>query len=84
MSNISKSGILVQPRAGVTLPNEQLKLFKAFAQWGAKTLFFKLTLLTRNNNYVSAELAVREASKGLPSTLNGFPVVNHGVVKLRK
>ena len=84
MSDISKSGILVQPRAGVTLPNEQLKLFKAFAQWGAKTLSFQVDSLTRNNNYVSAELAVREASKGLPSTLNGFPVVNHGVRPLRK
>jgi methylaspartate mutase epsilon subunit len=76
--------ILVQPRCGVTLVRDQIRLFQIYKSVGADTLSYQVDSLTRNNNYVGAAEAIRESeSSGLPVT-NGFPVVNHGVSCLRQ
>src|SRR5215217_2420180 len=76
--------LLVQPRSGVALIGEQIKLFKNFKRAGVKVLSYQVDSLTRNNNYVGAEEAIRESRVLGTSTINGFPVVNHGVTGLRK
>ena len=76
--------MLVQPRSGVAMIGEQIKLFKNFKRAGAKVLSYQVDSLTRNNNYTGAEEAIRESRVLGTSTLNGFPVVNHGVTGLRR
>jgi methylaspartate mutase epsilon subunit len=76
--------ILIQPRSGVALVPEQIKLFKAFEDVGAHVLSYQVDSLTRNNNYVGAERAIQESRASGVSTLNGFPVINHGVAGLRR
>lgn len=76
--------ILVQPRSGVALIGEQIRLFKNFKRAGIKVLSYQVDSLTRNNNYAGAEEAIRDSSLSGTSTLNGFPVINHGVTGLRR
>src|SRR5689334_4354544 len=76
--------LLVQPRSGVALIGEQIKLFKNFKRAGVKVLSYQVESLTRNNNYVGAEEAIRESSLSGISTINGFPIINHGVTGLRR
>ena len=76
--------ILIQPRSGVSLVKPQIELFKAFRSAGADVLSYQVDSLTRNNNYAGAEQAIRESRVTGVSSLNGFPVVNHGVPALRR
>ena len=76
--------ILIQPRSGVSLVKPQIELFKAFKSAGADVLSYQVDSLTRNNNYAGAEQAIRESRVTGVSSLNGFPVVNHGVPALRR
>jgi methylaspartate mutase epsilon subunit len=76
--------ILIQPRSGVSLVKPQIELFKAFKSAGADVLSYQVDSLTRNNNYAGAEQAIRESRATGVSSLNGFPVVNHGVPGLRR
>jgi methylaspartate mutase epsilon subunit len=76
--------ILIQPRSGVSLVCPQIKLFQAFKSAGADVLSYQVDSLTRNNNYAGAEQAIRESRASGVSSLNGFPVVNHGVPGLRR
>jgi len=82
--NSLRPPILVQPRSGVALVSEQIKLFKAFKRVGARILSYQVDSLTRNNDYEGAEEAIRESRLSGVSTLNGFPVVNQGVPGLRR
>jgi len=75
--------ILVQPRSGVADKNAQLFLFKSFQKGGADVLSYQVDSLTRNNNYIDAEEAIKESSYD-NSLLNGFPVINHGRDVLRE
>lgn len=76
--------ILIQPRSGVSLVKPQIELFKAFKSAGADVLSYQVDSLTRNNNYAGAEQAIRDSRSTGVSTLNGFPVINHGVRALRR
>jgi methylaspartate mutase epsilon subunit len=76
--------ILIQPRSGVSLVRPQIKLFKAFKSAGADVLSYQVDSLTRNNNYAGAEEAIQESRASGVSSINGFPVVNHGVPGLRR
>jgi methylaspartate mutase epsilon subunit len=81
---MGQSELLVQPRSGVALVGEQLMLFKNFKRAGVKVLSYQVDSLTRNNNYTGAEEAIRESRSLGQSTINGFPVINHGVTGLRR
>jgi methylaspartate mutase epsilon subunit len=83
-TRMGQNKMLVQPRSGVALIGEQIKLFKNFKRAGVKVLSYQVDSLTRNNNYIGAEEAIRESSLMRTSTINGFPLVNHGVTGLRK
>ena len=81
---MGQSKMLVQPRSGVASIGEQIRLFKNFKRAGVKVLSYQVDSLTRNNDYIGAEEAIRESRLLGTSTLNGFPVVNHGVTGLRR
>ena len=76
--------MLIQPRIGVSSPEEQMRLFQAAAAAGATVLSYQIDSLTRNNNYVEAAEGIRESNLARYSTINGFPAVNHGVETLRR
>lgn len=76
--------MLIQPRSGVPLVKDQVRLFHAFTAAGAHTLSYQVDSLTRNNNYKGAEEAIRESRSTGVASLNGFPVINHGVAQLRR
>ena len=83
-TRMGQNQILVQPRSGVALIGEQIRLFKNFKRAGVEVLSYQVDSLTRNNNYAGAEEAIRESRVSGTSTINGFPVVNHGVTGLRR
>jgi methylaspartate mutase epsilon subunit len=75
---------IIQPRSGVPLVDQQIRLFKTFKECGVRALSYQVDSLTRNNNYSACIEAIRQSkATGVP-TINGFPVVNHGVFELRK
>lgn len=76
--------LIVQPRSGVPLVPQQINIFKALREAGAHVLSYQVDSLTRNNNYVGADEAIRESRAASIATVNGFPVVNHGVDALRR
>ncbi|MGA9770156.1 MAG: methylaspartate mutase subunit E [Blastocatellia bacterium] len=82
--NSRRQPILLQPRSGVAGLIEQIHLFKAFKKTGIRVVSYQVDSLTRNNNYAGAEEAIRESNGTGVSTLNGFPVINHGVPGLRR
>jgi len=82
--NAGRAPILVQPRSGVPLVNEQIRLFKMFKSLNVKALSYQVDSLTRNNNYAGAEEAIRESFTTGVASMNGFPVINHGVGGLRQ
>ncbi|HEX3249419.1 MAG TPA: methylaspartate mutase subunit E [Pyrinomonadaceae bacterium] len=75
---------LVQPRCGVPLICEQINLFQSLKRGGADVLSYQVDSLTRNNNYVGVEAAIAESRLTKTATINGFPIVNHGVDGLRR
>ena len=82
--NDGLKNILVQPRSGVALVDDQIRLFDSFKKAGANVLSYQVDSLTRNNNYLMAEEAIKDGITTGISDLNGFPVINHGVNSLRK
>jgi methylaspartate mutase epsilon subunit len=84
LSTEGRVSMLVQPRCGVPLPEHQLRLFRAFKAAGAPVLSYQIDSLTRNGNFKGAEEALRESRATGTPTLNGFPLVNHGVRPLRR
>lgn len=78
-----RTGPLIQPRSGVALVEDQINYFNHFKKFGADHLSYQVDSLTRNNNYVEAEEEI-QASKQKIHSLNGFPLVNHGVDQARK
>lgn len=75
---------LIQPRSGVALAAEQRRAFMALRRSGADVLSYQIDSLTRNNEYRKAGEGIAESRDRGASTLNGFPMVNHGVNVLRQ
>ncbi|MDR2483865.1 MAG: methylaspartate mutase subunit E [Treponema sp.] len=81
-----KSGTtLIQPRAGVALINEHIKLL-AYLQDNGEADLLPTTIdsYTRQNRFQKAEEGIEESIKLNKSMLNGFPAVNHGVAGCRQ
>ena len=81
-----KEGVtLIQPRAGVALLDEHIKLLTFLQDKGeADLLPTTIDSYTRQNRYAEAENGIEESVKNGRSMLNGFPAVNHGVAACRK
>jgi methylaspartate mutase epsilon subunit len=76
---------LIQPRAGVALPEEHISLLKYLREEGeADLLPTTIDSYTRQNQYKEAEDGIKESRETGRSMLNGFPAVNHGVKVCRK
>jgi methylaspartate mutase epsilon subunit len=76
---------LVEPRAGVPVIDEHIKLLKYLQDNGeADLLPTTIDSYTRQNRYAEAENGISESIKLNRAMLNGFPAVNHGVAGCRK
>lgn len=76
---------LIQPRAGVPLIENHIKLMQYLQNEGeADLLPTTIDSYTRLNRYEEAENGIRESAKQNMAMLNGFPAVNHGVVGCRR
>lgn len=85
MRAASRGDILIQPRAGVTLLEEQIKLLRYLQdEGGADILPTTIDSYTRQNQYNAAQKGIEESKKMGRSMLNGFPVVNYGVAACRR
>ena len=76
---------LVQPRAGVPVVEEHIKLMQYLEQYGeADLLPSTIDSYTRQNRYEEAEHGIAESIRLGRALMNGFPAVNHGVAKCRQ
>lgn len=75
---------LIQPRAGVAVIDEHIKLLQYLEKAGADFLPSTIDSYTRQNRYQEAEKGIEESIKAGRSLLNGFPAVNYGVEKCMK
>ena len=76
---------LVQPRAGVPVLEEHIKLMQYLEKYGeADLLPSTIDSYTRQNRYEEAENGIAESIRLGRAMMNGFPAVNHGVTKCRK
>lgn len=76
---------LIQPRAGVPVVEEHIKLMQYLEEFGeADLLPSTIDSYTRQNRYEEAENGIIESQRLERAMLNGFPAVNHGVAKCRQ
>jgi len=74
-----------QPRGGVALIDEHIKLLKTLQDDGGAELLPTTTdTYTRNRKFEEAQGGIEESRKAGRSMLNGLPVVNHGVKEVRR
>ncbi len=77
---IDKNITLIQPRAGVALPEEHTALLQFLETEGeADLLPTTVDSYTRLNRYKEAETGIAKSRETGRSMLNGFPIVNYGV-----
>jgi len=80
LEKAKKSNItLIQPRAGVPVLEEHIKLLQHLETSGADLLPSTIDSYTRQNRYIEAEKGLKESQQIQRALLNGFPAVNHGV-----
>ncbi|MDD3171779.1 MAG: methylaspartate mutase subunit E [Bacilli bacterium] len=70
---------MIQPRAGVAILEEHIKLLQYLEEAGADFLPSTIDSYTRQNRYQEAERGIEESKVVGRSMLNGFPAVNYGV-----
>jgi len=75
---------MIQPRAGVPVLDEHIKLLQYLEKCGADFLPSTIDSYTRQNRYLEAEKGIKESELLGRALLNGFPVVNHGVPGCKK
>jgi len=76
---------LVQPRAGVPVIEEHIKLMQFLQDKGeADLLPTTIDSYTRQNRYQEAENGISESIRLGRALMNGFPAVNHGVANCRR
>ena len=86
LSDAKKAGTtLVQPRAGVPVIEEHIKLLRFLQDKGeADLLPSTIDSYTRQNRHAEAENGIAESIRLNRAMLNGFPAVNHGVAGCRR
>ena len=76
---------LVQPRAGVPVVERHIELLQHLQDKGeADLLPTTIDSYTRQNRYKEADNGINESLRLDRAMLNGFPAVNHGVMKCRQ
>ncbi|MCI2426810.1 methylaspartate mutase subunit E [Candidatus Acetothermia bacterium] len=85
MRAVSCGETLIQPRAGVTLLEDQIKLLRYLQdEGGADILPTTIDSYTRQNQYDAAQKGIEMSKNMGRSVLNGFPAVNYGVGACRR
>jgi methylaspartate mutase epsilon subunit len=86
MAEAKKEGrLLLQPRAGVALIDEHIKLLRYLETEGeADLLPTTIDAYTRQNRYREAAAGIEKSVDAGTSLLNGFPAVNHGLAGCRR
>ncbi|MBS3994229.1 MAG: methylaspartate mutase subunit E [Alkaliphilus sp.] len=86
LRNAKQEGItLAQPRAGVALLDEHIKLLQYLQdEGGADLLPSTIDSYTRQNRYSACEIGIEESKQAGRSMLNGFPAVNYGVANCKR
>jgi len=80
-----KRQTLLQPRAGVALIDDHIKLLRYLETEGqADLLPTTIDAYTRQNRYEEAEKGIEKSKQAGTSMLNGFPAVNYGVEGCRR
>lgn len=74
---------LIQPRAGVALLDEHIKLLK-YLEEESDLLPTTIDAYTRQNRYEEAQEGIKKSEAAGHSMLNGFPAVNHGLEGCRE
>lgn len=75
---------LIQPRAGVPVLDEHIKLMQYLEKYGHVDLLpSTIDSYTRLNSYDKAEEGLKQSILEGRALMNGFPAVNHGVYKCR-
>ncbi|MBN2570345.1 MAG: methylaspartate mutase subunit E [Deltaproteobacteria bacterium] len=81
----SEGKTLIQPRGGVALIDEHIKLLKCLQDEGGADLLPTTTdTYTRNMKLDQAQFGIDTSRDAGRSMLNGLPVINHGVKEVRK
>jgi len=81
----ARHAVLIQPRAGVALIDEHLRLLRFLENEGeADLLPTTIDAYTRQNRYADAAKGIAKSEAAGTSLLNGFPAVNHGVAGCRR
>jgi methylaspartate mutase epsilon subunit len=80
----AENNTLVQPRAGVPVLSEHIKLLNYLSDSGADVLPSTIDSYTRQNRYQEAQRGLEESEELKRALLNGFPAVNHGVPGCKK
>lgn len=76
---VKEKTTLIQPRAGVALYDEHIKLLQYLEDEGeADLLPTTVDSYTRLNRYNEAETGIEKSRETRRSMLNGFPIVNYG------
>mgnify|MGYP001766410265 FL=1 len=75
---------LIQPRGGVPVLAEHIKLLNYLSASGADCLPSTIDSYTRHNRYQEAQKGLEESEAKSRALLNGFPAVNHGVAGCKK
>ncbi|MBU1107902.1 MAG: methylaspartate mutase subunit E [Candidatus Riflebacteria bacterium] len=86
MRKASEAGeTLLQPRAGVALIQDHIKLLQYLETEGAADLLpTTIDAYTRQNRYQEAAVGIEKSLQARTSLLNGFPAVNHGLIGCRQ
>ncbi|MGM0438129.1 MAG: methylaspartate mutase subunit E [Bacillota bacterium] len=80
-----ESKTLIQPRAGIAIPEKFIELLNYLEQEGkADILPITIDSYTRQNKYEEAKKGLAESKEVGRSMLDGFPAVNHGLYTCRK
>jgi methylaspartate mutase epsilon subunit len=85
MANSGSISMLVHPRAGVALPEDQIRILQTLNTAGSRVLSYQVDSFTRASEFAKAEQGIRDSQTSKSATLlNGFPIINHGVSTLRR
>jgi methylaspartate mutase epsilon subunit len=81
----SEGRTLVQPRGGVALVEDHIELLRCLQdQGGAELLPTTTDTYTRNLRFHEAQRGIEESQRMGRTMLNGFPLVNHGLLSVRR
>jgi methylaspartate mutase epsilon subunit len=81
----AKGRTLIQPRAGVALIDDHIRLLRFLETEGTADLLpTTIDAYTRQNRYEEAAVGIEKSTAAGHSLLNGFPAVNHGLGGCRR